>query len=107
MVPDQFGLKADDIKKIQSVLSEFSLIKSALLYGSRAKGSYKHGSDIDLTLKTEGELPRGFLLDVMNAIDGLDLAYSFDISLLHQIDNDNLLEHINRVGVEFYNAKRV
>lgn len=102
---EQFGLKSDVIKKIHTVFASFESIDVAILYGSRAKGNYKTGSDIDLTLKTHGTLPHGFLPNVANAIDGLDLIYSFDISLLQQINNDNLLEHIDRVGVEFYNAK--
>ena len=102
---DQFGLESDVIEKIHAVFARFESIDVAILYGSRAKGNYKTGSDIDLTLKTHSCLPHGFLLDVANAIDDLDLIYSFDISLLDHINNDNLLEHIDRVGVEFYNAK--
>lgn len=36
-------------------------------------------------------------------MDALDLAYGFDVSLFNHIENKNLLEHIQRVGVEFYN----
>jgi type I restriction enzyme R subunit len=100
----QFGLKADVIDRIRAAFAGFDQIRSAILYGSRAKGNYKPGSDIDLTLMTEGELPNNFLNRVLTAIDSLDLIYSFDISLHHQIDNESLLEHIERVGVEFYNA---
>jgi hypothetical protein len=32
----------------------------------------------------------------------LFLPYSFDISLFKDIDNPNLVDHINRVGVTFY-----
>ena len=102
---DRFGLKLDVIEKIQTVFARFEPIVVAILYGSRAKGNYKIGSDIDLALKTQGDLSRSFLLDVANAIDDLDLAYSFDISLFHQIDNDNLIDHIERIGVEFYNSE--
>lgn len=102
----QYGLKPVTINKIRLVLAGFEQIRSATLYGSRAKGNYKPGSDIDLTLVTEGELPNAFLARVAMAIDDLDLIYIFDISLLHEIDNENLLDHINRIGVEFYNAEK-
>lgn len=101
----QFGLKAETIDKICSALAGFESIDTAILYGSRARGNYKIGSDIDLTLNVKDNAPRSLLFDVVGAIDDLDLIYSFDISLHHQIDNENLLDHIRRVGVEFYNGR--
>ncbi|MDQ7016808.1 MAG: nucleotidyltransferase domain-containing protein [Gammaproteobacteria bacterium] len=101
----QYGLDQSVIHKIHSVLSDFPQISSALLYGSRAKGNFRNGSDIDLTLKTDGDDSLRLLTGVMDALDDLDLIYRFDVSLLSQIKNESLLEHIERVGVEFYNAK--
>lgn len=102
---DPFGLKPEVADAIRGVLADFDCITRAILYGSRAKGSYKVGSDIDLTLITAGEPPHALLLKLDNALDELDLPYSFDISLLQQIGNENLLEHIKRVGVVFYTAE--
>ena len=102
---DKYGLKSAVIEKIHAVLNRFESIDTAILYGSRAKGNYRIGSDIDLTLKVKADAPRSLLFDVVGAIDDLDLIYSFDISLLHEISNENLCEHIERVGVEFYNAR--
>ncbi len=97
-----YGLKAEVIHKIQSVLAQFNAIDSVVLYGSRAKGNYRTGSDIDISIKTDGSETEKLLFDVIDAIDDLDLIYLFDISLFKDIDNENLIEHINRVGVEFY-----
>jgi len=102
---DKFGLKPEVVKAINSVLSGFDCVSQAILYGSRAKGNYRVGSDIDLTLKTQGELPQGLLLNIGNALDELDLPYTFDLSLLQQVSNESLVEHINRVGVVFYTAE--
>lgn len=102
---DQFGLPTDVIERIRAALAGFDQIEVATLYGSRAKGTYKPGSDIDLTLITVGELQNSFLNRVAIALEDLDLPYSFDISLLKHIDNPNLIDHINRVGIEFYNAE--
>jgi len=101
----QYGLDQSVIRKIQSALSDFPQISNAILYGSRAKGNFRNGSDIDLTLKTDGDDSLKLLIGVMDALDDLDLIYSFDVSLLAEIKNESLLEHIERVGVEFYNAK--
>lgn len=103
-MPEKFGLTAEIIEKIRAALAKFEPIRVATLYGSRAKGNYRPGSDIDLTLTTCGELQNSFLNRVAIALDDLDLPYTFDISLLQHIDNPNLLDHIQRVGVEFYNA---
>jgi len=102
---DKFGLSAEVIERIRSTLAQFSDIKIAILYGSRAKGNYKTGSDIDLTLKTTDSISNRLLFRVIGALDDLDLPYSFDVSLFDQIDNADLKDHINRVGLEFYNAK--
>ncbi len=102
---EQYGLKAEVIDKIQAVLARFESIDAAILYGSRAKGNFRPGSDIDLTLKVRADAPRSLLADVVGAIDDLDLIFTFDISLLHEIGNQNLLDHIKRVGVEFYVAE--
>ena len=102
---NQFGLKREVIEKIQNVFSGFAEIESAILYGSRAKGNYKNGSDIDLTLKIKSKDSFTTLLEVSNALDDLDTPYTFDISLLSHIKNDDLLEHIKRVGVVFYKAE--
>jgi|ERR1017187_5142391 predicted nucleotidyltransferase len=98
----RFGLKENIIQSIQQVFAAFSEVDKAILYGSRAKGNYKSGSDIDLTLKGEN-----LNLSVVNKIslqlDDLLLPYTFDISIFKQISNPDLIDHINRVGIVFYN----
>lgn len=97
----RFGLKEEIINKICQIFGNFPEVNKVILYGSRAKGNYKNGSDIDLTL-----IGKNLNLEKQNqiqiALDNLMLPYSFDISLYHQIDNQDLLEHIKRVGICFY-----
>ncbi len=102
---DPFGLKPEVVAAIRTVFADFDCITQVILYGSRAKGNYKIGSDIDLALIAQGEIPHSLLLKIDNALDELDLPYSFDISLLQQISNESLLDHIERVGVVFYAAE--
>ncbi len=97
----QFGLKQTTIEKIQMVFCAFPEVEQAILYGSRAKGNYKNGSDIDMTLI--GEMLNSTILNKISwQIDDLLLPYSFDLSLFTQIKNPNLIEHIERVGIVFY-----
>lgn len=99
------GLPEPVIKVIQQVFMSFPAIEEALLYGSRAKGNYRSGSDIDLTLKGE-YLTYNDLLDIELALDDLLLPYKIDISLYQQLDNPALIEHIARVGQAFYRRDR-
>ncbi len=97
----KFGLKATTIDKIISVLVQYPEVESAIVYGSRAKGNYRPGSDIDLTL-TGSELTYNTLLRIDTKIDDLLLPYLFDISLLRQISNPDVVDHIRRVGIPLY-----
>ncbi len=95
------GLKSETIAQIISIFKKFTAIESVVLYGSRAKGNYKNGSDIDLTLKGKN-LTLAMLNKVAVELDDLLLPYSFDLSLFDEINNPELLAHIHRAGVIFY-----
>jgi predicted nucleotidyltransferase len=97
----QYGLKISTIVKINGVFSAHASIEQAILYGSRAKGNYRNGSDIDLTLKGDA-LSHRELLRIEIELDDLLLPYKIDLSLFRQIDNLNLIKHIEQVGVVFY-----
>lgn len=97
------GLSDKDVESIRETLRLFPKVGEAILYGSRAKGSYRLGSDIDLTLKGN-ELSYQDLLNIELALDDLLLPYKIDLSLYHQLDNPLLIDHIARVGKPFYKA---
>lgn len=96
-----FGLKENHINSIHSVLRNYSNVERAVLYGSRAKGSYRNGSDIDLTLIGD-DLDLTTLLKIENELDDLLLPHKIDLSVLQKIENPDLKDHIQRVGVIFY-----
>lgn len=97
----KFGLDDRDINKIQFVFRNYSNIEKALIYGSRAMGNYRNGSDIDIALIAK-EINLEELNKIENEIDDLLLPYFFDISDLAKISNSDLIDHINRVGQVFY-----
>ncbi len=72
---------------------------------SRAKGTFKKGSDIDLVLKGKN-LDISLVNKINLEIDDFLLPYSFDISILDQINNSELIDHIKRNGIIFYFSKR-
>jgi predicted nucleotidyltransferase len=100
----RYGLTEDAIARIKAVFAACPEIDRVVLYGSRAKGTQRNGSDIDLTIEGEAMSPSQ-LLRLENALDDLLLPYKMDISLLRQIDNPDLLAHIRRVGLVFYEKK--
>jgi len=95
------GLSHKVIKKIQQVFARHSNIDLVRLYGSRAKGNHRQGSDIDLTVMGDG-LSSSQLLKIETALDDLLLPYKIDISLFRQIKTTDLIDHIQRVGIDFY-----
>jgi predicted nucleotidyltransferase len=88
------------VNKINGVFSSHRAIERAVLYGSRAKGTNKNGSDIDITLF--GTLAFQELLQIETELDDLLLPWMIDLSLYDQIDNTSLRNHIERVGKIFY-----
>lgn len=102
----RYGLEEQVIQEIYRVLLHFPKIKKVVIYGSRAKGNYKAGSDIDLCLFGEGlDLP--FLHTVELALDDLFLPYSFDLSAYSQLKNQDLIAHIDRCGTTFFEKTSV
>jgi len=97
----KFGLKESVIQRIQNVFAAFPELDEAVLYGSRAKGNYRPGSDIDLTLKGE-HINLSVLNKISSQLDDLLLPYTFDLSVYRSIDNLALIDHISRAGVSFY-----
>jgi predicted nucleotidyltransferase len=82
-------------------------VERAILYGSRAKGGFKKGSDLDLTLVGGEDLNFEMLLKIMSALDDLPIPYTIDLSILKDIEDPDVVEHIQRVGVTFYERNRV
>lgn len=97
----KYGLEESIIEQIHSIFTLFPTVDKVVLYGSRAKGTYKTGSDIDLCLFGT-DLPLPLLYKIEEALDNLLLPYSFDLSSYNNLTNEQLIAHINRVGILFY-----
>ena len=101
MSEQKFGLKESAITAINGVFAACPELERVILYGSRAMGKQRNGSDIDLTIVGDG-VTHVQLLRMANQLDDLLLPYKIDLSLLRQIENPDLLDHIRRVGVVFF-----
>ena len=100
----QSGLDNGCIAKISAVFRSYDEVEEVVLYGSRAKGTHKSGSDIDLTIKGKG-LNLKILNKICLDLDDLLLPYTFDLSIYDQIEESDLIDHIQRVGQIFYSKK--
>jgi predicted nucleotidyltransferase len=97
----KYGIRDSIWENIVSVFSKHSKIKKIILYGSRAKGNYKNGSDIDLTLVGDNINVQD-LHKILVELDDLCLPYSFDLSIFEKIENIDLIEHIKKIGTTIY-----
>ena len=97
----KFGLPDSTIESIQKVFETNSKIDEVILFGSRGKGNYKEGSDIDLAVKGRN-INLDDILSLSRKLDELNLPYKIDLINYATINDKDVVEHINRVGIEFY-----
>lgn len=95
------GLSGQTVEKIQAVLARFPQVEKGVVYGSRAKGNFKPGSDIDLTLFGDG-LTDKVMSQIYWALDDLMLPYRIDLSLFSGLKHPALIDHIRRAGIPLF-----
>jgi len=95
------GLSPKTIHALEGVFKQFDAIGKVVLYGSRALGTHKPGSDIDLAL-FGSEITPDLIASIAILIDDLLLPYTLDLTAYALIGNDALREHIDRVGIELF-----
>ena len=98
----QYGLSAQTLQKIRDVFVRYPQVVEVVLYGSRARGNYKNGSDIDLTLRGGTELTHTLVSRIANDLDDQLLPYTIDLCIFENIHNPEMVEQIERVGVALY-----
>ena len=96
-----FGLPDSTLRTIRGILADCPAVEQAVIYGSRAMGTQRPGSDIDLTLLGDA-LDTQDLTDIAGRLEASDIPYMIDLSLHRLIDHPGLLDHIARVGQVFF-----
>ena len=97
----RFGLSETVIKELQDVFRRHANIKKVLIFGSRSKGNYRAGSDIDLAV-IGNDIDYNQLLSILCEIDDLELLYSVDLLDYQKKKGTSIGDHIDRVGQVFY-----
>ncbi len=95
-----FGLYPNSHSELILIFQKHENIEKVIIYGSRAKGNYREGSDIDLTLI--GDLNYNELIQLKLEFEESNIPYLIDISIFSDLQSKSLIEHINRVGKIFY-----
>ena len=98
----KYGLSDKTLSTLDSILRKYPGIKECIIYGSRAKGNYRNGSDIDLSLKAGDNFDFTDLLRIASDFDDSDIPYLVDISIYDDISNTELKAHIDRIGKILY-----
>ena len=98
----KYGLSNQTLQKIRDIFVQYPQVEEVVLYGSRAGGDYKNGSDIDLTLRGGDALTHTILSRIANDLDDQLLPYTIDLSIFENIRNPEMVEQIERIGVPLY-----
>jgi predicted nucleotidyltransferase len=97
---DNIGLNENVLNGINNVLRKYPQVTAAAIFGSRAKGTYKPCSDVDLTVF--GVVDALDVERIICDLDDLPTAFTFDVNGYELIKNPSLREHIDRTGVKIY-----
>lgn len=100
----KYGLTDEALARIEGVFVKFPAVDQVLLYGSRAKGNYRPGSDIDLTFLGDG-LDEKLMSQIEAELEELLLPYQFDLSIFSKITHPELIDHIQRLAEVCYSKK--
>jgi len=101
-----FGLRQADLEEIDHILKQFPAIEEAFLFGSRAKGTFKSGSDVDIAIKGESVDHDVVAKLLFQLNEESALPYFFDVIHYEEISEKALLEHVDRVGRPIYIRER-
>lgn len=102
-----YGLTEKDLMYILDGIRKHSEINKAIIFGSRAIGNYKKGSDIDLAI-TGDKITK----DILNELDDYlnevcPIPYFFDLLHYENLSNENLKKHIDEYGKIIYEQRSI
>jgi predicted nucleotidyltransferase len=106
MMSPRHGLSERTIELVSRVFDRHPEVEQAVLFGSRAQGTYKSGSDIDLALWGSG-LTQKSLNRLYEEFDDLPIPYEFSLVIFDNVKDPDVLAHIKRVGTKFYEKEVV
>lgn len=98
----EFGVRDEIIEKIKKIAQDERSIKKIYIFGSRAKGTYKSKSDIDIAVEFYDDYDEEAFLRLYNAIQEINTLYKFDIINLNEDLEEDFRNNILEEGKEIY-----
>lgn len=98
---NKFGLTERDMKTLHDIFEKYPQVKDVFVFGSRAKGTYKAGSDIDLAIMNNG-VDDALIRKLKDDFADSNLPYFVDLVCYHSLVHRELKKHIDRVGIPCY-----
>jgi predicted nucleotidyltransferase len=104
--PRRYGIRESHWQRMQGIFRHHPNIERVILYGSRAKGTNRPYSDVDITL-VGSSLTFDELSKIEREIDDLLLPFFFDISIYNLLSNEKFIASIDRTGIPIYNSNKI
>ncbi len=96
---NDFGIDSDTLQRLSEILLSNQKVSRAVVFGSRAKGDFQKGADIDIAL-SGSKICIQDILSMKMRIEELTLPFTIDLIRYENISNQELKEHIKREGKE-------
>ena len=94
---NKFGLSQRTINDIKNYFEKNPETEKVVIFGSRAKGNYNEGSDIDFAVWTNESVSK-----ISSDLEDLPTPYKFDVVDYKNLQNENLKKNIDNDGILFY-----
>ena len=101
---NHFGISIQSYQLLRQALKDVPEIEKVIIFGSRVKGNYKNGSDIDLAIMGKDCTPETAININATLNEVLPIPYFVDVIDYTSLKQSQLKEHIDRVGIEFYKS---
>lgn len=97
---NKFGLPERTVNELLEYFKSKPGVEKVVVYGSRAKGNFRNGSDIDFAIWTDDK--SAYELRIEAELDDLETPYMFDVTDYKNLSHEGMKNSIDRDGVLFY-----
>lgn len=97
----EFGLSDRQLETIIRIIEKYNDIVEVILFGSRAEGTNREASDVDIAVKFS-EDNNDIILALKNDFEESSLPFFFDVIDYCHTNNNKLKKHIDLYGKSIF-----